>query len=355
MILFGIFAVGLLNFFGVFTHIFEEDFDQSFHYPYDGDISEFIAQLRNKEKPSVSPINIYNISFLSVGKKKCSVSEWGGLRLVYLVKSAVDHFEHRSAIRSTWGYEGRFSDVPIRTIFLLGVDPSRPELQDKLAEEQRKFGDVVQANFVDHYFNNTIKTMMGFKWVMENCLESQFYFFSDDDMYLSTRNVIRFLRNPSNYPEYLLAPLQHLDRLKRSVGRRSSLDYELPADVRLFSGFVFVSSPHRHYPSKWYVSLSEYKYDKWPPYVTAGAYVLSKNALIDMYYASMYTAHFRFDDIFLGIVAKKAGIEPYHCDEFNFYKKEYTPHSYRYVVASHGFAPDELRKVWAEQRSIGNA
>ena len=139
-------------------------------------------------------------------------------------------------------------------------------------------------------------------------------------------------------------------------GRRQVFDFELPEDVRLFAGYVFVSSPHRHRTSKWYVSLSEYPYHLWPPYITAGAYVLSKEALVDMYYTSLYTQHFKFDDIFLGIVAKKADIEPFHCDEFHFYKKEYTKFNYKYVITSHGYDdPNELTQVWHEQKSLGNA
>ena len=36
------------------------------------------------------------------------------------MKSAVPHFHKRQVIRKTWGYENRFSDVPVRTVFLLG-------------------------------------------------------------------------------------------------------------------------------------------------------------------------------------------------------------------------------------------
>lgn len=77
-------------------------------------------------------------------------------------------------------------------------------------------------------------------------------------------------------------------------GGRQLLDTELPYDVKLFAGYVFSSNPHRHKSSKWYVSLDEYKWHKWPTYVTAGSYILSREALIAMYYTSMYTKHFRY-------------------------------------------------------------
>lgn len=66
---------------------------------------------------------------------------------------------------------------------------------------------------------------------------------------------------------------------------------------------------------------------------------------------------FRFDDIFLGIVALKAKIQPLHSEEFYFYKATYKgPASYRYVLASHGYDnPDEMLKIWSEVRANGYA
>lgn len=94
----------------------------------------------------------------------------------------------------------------------------------------------------------------------------------------------------------------------------------------------------------------------WPPYVSAGAYILSNAALKDMYYASFYTKHFRFDDIYVGILAYKTKIEPFHSEDFYFYKKPYNRLAYEYVVASHGYGDaKELVTVWNEQKSLGNA
>lgn len=340
-VLCAVLTIWLIHYFGILTHLLERTYDDNFQYPYVGDIQEFINQLRNQETPDLPPITKYNFTFLTEIKRKCFDEDYPQLRLVYVVKSALHHFQQRKAIRNSWGFERRFSDVPIRTIFMLGTNPNDAELQSKIEEEIVEYGDIVQAKFIDSYYNNTIKTMMGFNWIMSNCLNSKFYMFADDDMYISTRSVLRFLRDPTNYPN--------------GKENLAATDYELPEDVRLFSGFVFVSSPHRHLSSKWYVPLSEYPYHLWPPYVTAGAFILSREALIDMYYASMYTKHFRFDDIYLGLVAKKAGIEPYHSNEFHFYKKPYDKHAYRYVVASHGFDPEELVKVWNEQKFMGHA
>ena len=52
---------------------------------------------------------------------------------------------------------------------------------------------------------------MGLKWAATVCPEARFYAFVDDDYYLSTRNLLRFLRNPVNYPRYLQDPTIDFD------------------------------------------------------------------------------------------------------------------------------------------------
>lgn len=396
----GFLIVATFDFFGLFTHIFESSYHHSFSYPYEGDVSEFISQLRNGERPDIPPINEYNYSFVSELREKCTDDEYKSLRIVMMVKSAVENFEKRIGIRNTWGFEKRFYDVPVRTVFLVGRHSDEPLVEARLKTEAARYNDIVEMDFIDAYFNNTIKTMMGFKWAIKYCLNSKFYMFVDDDMYVSLKNVLAFVRHPTAYPEYLkdrkdrYQPLgKRNKRMRRATvreklatrkkpgwmfhnktkhplandnyvanfslktrNRRQVFDFQLPEDVRLFAGFVFVSAPHRHKTSKWYVSLAEYPYHLWPPYVTAGAYILSKEALVDMYYTSLYTKHFRFDDIYLGLVAKKAEIEPFHCDNFHFYKKDYTKFNYKFVIASHGYGDsEELARVWNEQKGMGYA
>lgn len=351
-------AIVICYYFGLFTMILETSYEQLDIDVMDK-ITRFIYQVENNRTLNVHPTNYYNYTFITNSNEKCEPNEEDyPLRVVFIVKSAPDNFARRQAIRYTWGFEKRFSDVSIKTVFVLGL-PSTGDVQFKINEESRKNKDIVQATFVDAYFNNTIKTMMGIKWAVTFCSHSKFYFFSDDDMYISTKNVLKFLRNPLEYPQYLEIPFTNVHRTKVSekwpLGQ--VLDIELPDDAELFAGFMFPNSrPHRHLSSKWYVSLQEYPYTKYPPYITAGAYVLSKAALKKIYYASFFVKHFRFDDIYLALLAKASKIVPVHNDEFYFYKKAYHILDYKYVVASHGYSdPNELIRVWSEQKSIGNA
>jgi len=127
--------------------------------------------------------------------------------------------------------------------------------------------------------------------------------------------------------------------------------------VQLYTGEVRQVAPLRHQSSKWYVSLAEYPYHMWPPYITAGAYVVSRATLDTLFLGSLFTQHFRFDDVYLALVAVKSGVTPFHCPEFML-NRHWTdnPSNYKYVIASHEFAdPQALIKFWELQREAGNA
>ena len=101
-----------------------------------------------------------------------------GIELVYLIKSAPENFERRAAIRKTWGKAGL--DIPFtRTVFLVGLTSSN-QTQERLRQEHLDNGrDLVQGDFADHYYNNTLKTMMALKWAATVCPRcGHLYFYS---------------------------------------------------------------------------------------------------------------------------------------------------------------------------------
>ncbi|CAH0701464.1 unnamed protein product [Spodoptera exigua] len=322
------------DYLGVGDYLQASSFDNDFHYPLDVNVRELVNDVLTNQKLSVSSINYYPYSFLS-NSGKCSNIE--KIDLMIVVKSAMDHFGHRDTIRNTYGQE----DIPGRTVkilFFLGVDgKSKSEVQRQIDKEMSEHRDIIQMDFIDYYYNNTIKTMMSFRWVYEHCSHADYYLFTDDDMYISVNNLLGYLH----------------DREATRLAATSSpdADGQLQSDL-LFTGYVFRSAPQRFRFSKWRVSLEEYRWDRWPDYVTAGAYVVSNKAMRVMYIGSLFVKHFRFDDIYLGIVAKKVGITPEHCPHFYFYKKEFSRDAYENVIASHGYHDhDELIRVWYEMNS----
>ncbi|XP_038211832.1 beta-1,3-galactosyltransferase brn [Zerene cesonia] len=310
-------------FFGVSDYVFSKSFDNNFDYPLNIDIQPIVNDVLSGRKPSVTPINYYPYRFLT-NSGKCSTIKQ--LDLFIIVKSAMGNFDHRSAIRQTFAKENAVRGKTVKTLFFLGIDDApKSETQMKIDEEMAQFKDIIQIDFLDTYFNNTIKTVMSFRWLYEHCPMADYYLFTDDDMYISVKNLLSYVH-----------------------GERDGMISE--KERVLFAGYVFKSIPQRFRSSKWRVSLEEYPWDKWPPYVTAGAFVLSNKSMKMLYVASLFVKHFRFDDIYLGIVAKKVGIEPTHCANFHFYKKKYSKDGYKNVIASHGYDDkEELIRVWNEQ------
>lgn len=148
-----IFICFIFNYFGVLTHLFEENFYENFHYPYDGDVLSQCYLLRHGQKPEVEPINNQTYSCRHNNDRKCK-DEFGqspiNPHLLIIVKSKNSHFDKRNAIRNSWGFERRFSDVVIRTIFTLGIDQDThdgnpSEIQKLVDLEAERFQDIIQV------------------------------------------------------------------------------------------------------------------------------------------------------------------------------------------------------------------
>lgn len=185
-------ALIIMTFMGVFTQLIEKDFSTDFHYPVEGDIQASILQIKAEENPQIKPINTFNFSYIKPCTNKCSTIQDPVVLIV--IKSAMSHFERRHAIRETWGRE----EDGILTVFLLGVG-SNAEVQRRIDEESELYNDIVQSDFLDTYYNLTLKTMSGFKWAINFCSKTHYVLFSDDDMYISMKNLLTFLKSPSTY------------------------------------------------------------------------------------------------------------------------------------------------------------
>lgn len=327
-----LFLLAFYNLVGVGDYIFARRFED-FDYPISAKLEPVIEEILSGSEPSIKPINFYPYRFLT-NSGKCNTIE--KLDLFIVIKSAMENLSKRDAIRKTYGQENLVPGRIVKALFFLGTDgTTKSETQLAIQREMEQYKDIIQIGFRDNYYNNTIKTMMSFRWVYEHCSTADFYLFTDDDMYISVNNILDYVQGYS----------QKMNK-KDTNGK-------IDKDKHMLAGYVFNSTPQRFKTSKWWVSLDEYPWDRWPPYVTAGAFIVSNQSMKVIYIGSFYVKHFRFDDIYLGIVAKKVGIVPTHCPRIHFYKKKYTKEGYKQVIASHGYGNhDELIRVWNEQQGV---
>ncbi|ELU12998.1 hypothetical protein CAPTEDRAFT_174449 [Capitella teleta] len=298
-----------------------------FEYPLEVDMDKVVKAIMNNENPGVSPLNKNNFPFVINPDRKCKDEDGNdeNIYILFLIKSRMGNFEQRQMIRRTWGREHGIPYVNIRRVFLLGVDPNDKALQHRIGLEAQDHEDIVQQFFVDQYFNNTIKLMMGFQWAVQHCTGARFLAFFDDDYYVNTHNLLNLLQavKPTEYNNLLL-------------------------------GFIWKNAmPYRIQDKKWYISLAEYPYRFWPPYPTAGSFFVPMETAERIYAAMQYTKIIRFDDVFVGIVAWKLKIELKHNNNLYFYDYKYELNRYRPVIAAHGFGDVErLYYVWKEQHDL---
>ena len=181
----------------------EKDYLTKFNYPTSGDIKDIINGLETERNPKTRYNPIYEINrlFLIQNIRACeSMKRDIYLSVIVLVKSAAINFERRNSIRKTWGSPGNCNNATIRTVFLIGLTSDKTA-QLKIRKENDRYQDIIQGDFIDSYFNITLKTLMGLKWAYLFC-KSDYYLFADDDYYISTKNLLLFLKDPIKYEEY---------------------------------------------------------------------------------------------------------------------------------------------------------
>lgn len=134
-------------------------------------------------------IDLHNFQYL-MPQPVCSHH----IEALILIHSAPKNYEKRQLIRETWGSIGHHTTTsPLRVLFLLGAVDSQ-QLQEELTAENTLYKDIIQGSFVDDYRNMTYKHIMAFKWFLYNCAQSQILIKVDDDVYVNTPQLIKYLK-----------------------------------------------------------------------------------------------------------------------------------------------------------------
>ena len=120
--------------------------------------------------------------------------------------------------------------------------------------------DILQIGFNDAYFNNTLKTIGGIKWVVENCQNAGYAMFADDDFYINTFKMKKLL----------------------DVVEEGSRTYA-------FMGNVLNVGPVRNKKDKWYISEKDYPYKKLP--AVCKCWFMDSNKSPPSWYEYCHTVH----------------------------------------------------------------
>ncbi|OWF49089.1 Beta-1,3-galactosyltransferase brn [Mizuhopecten yessoensis] len=260
-----------------------QSYEKDFAYPSFVNLSALVAEATRKNMTFIQnpPINYHPYRYNNV-PANCRLPMDGGStkRILIIVKSFVGNVEMRVAIRSLWE---KIKDPYMALVFMLGEYPKENNGRRwPIDRENRIYKDLIQENFDDSYFNNTLKTIMGFNWAVNKCPQADLLLFHDDDYHVKYTNLSIHLRK-------VLA-----------VNK-----------TNIYSGSLAVKArPYRNRGERWFVTIHQYPFDVFPPYVGGGAYVVSADVARKFQMAFPHVRYLSFDDVYLGIVARKLDIIP---------------------------------------------
>ncbi|XP_029159700.1 beta-1,3-galactosyltransferase 5 [Nylanderia fulva] len=205
--------------------------------------------------------------------------------LIWIVTSYAGDPSARSALRRAYTNE-ELQTLGIGRVFLLGTlnDDAKDRThvsQKALLDESRRFGDILQGNFLDTYRNLTHKHLMGLRWAINNCEGVKYIMKMDDDIVVDIYGI--------------------LEKLHSSVIEKDSLiGYSMRNMI-----------PVRELANKWYASKMEYAGNIYPDFISGWLYVTSPqiaNWLTN--YAETSSKYFWIDDVFVtGILRKDLNIK----------------------------------------------
>nr|XP_017200018.2 acetylgalactosaminyl-O-glycosyl-glycoprotein beta-1,3-N-acetylglucosaminyltransferase [Oryctolagus cuniculus] len=252
-----------------------------------------------------------------------------GAFLLLAVKSSPANYERRELIRRTWGQERSYGGRQVRRLFLLGTPAaeeaaSAAQLAELVALEARELSDVLQWAFADTFLNLTLKHVHLLDWLAEHCAHASFVLSCDDDVFVHTANVLRFLETQ--------APDRHL-----------------------FAGQLMDGSvPIRESWSKYFVPPQLFPGPAYPVYCSGGGFLLSRHTARALRAAARHTPLFPIDDAYMGMCLQRAGlapsghegIRPFGVQLPGTQQRSFDPCIYRELLIVHRFAPYEMLLMW---------
>ncbi|KAI5623681.1 N-acetyllactosaminide beta-1,3-N-acetylglucosaminyltransferase 2-like, partial [Silurus asotus] len=254
--------------------------------------------------------------------------------LLLAIKSTVPNFKNRQAIRRTWGYSGLLKGQVgkgglVRRVFLLGkVDE---ELSEGIEKESEKYGDIIMWDFIDTFFNLTLKDVLFWDWFSNRCQNARFVFKGDDDVFVRTPALLDYLQEET------------LHRTRN--GSRQKLDEFVVGDI------ITSALPLHTEDSKYFIPESFYK-GMYPTYPGGGGVVYSGALVPRLLQVSRRIHLFPIDDVYLGMCLQRLGVIPIDHPAFltfDFNAEEAKdPCAHHTILLVHKRSPREMLKLWSQ-------
>ena len=207
----------------------------------------------------------------------------GDIKMLVIITTVPSVRHVRDAMRQTWLSLTKNNTASVRYLFLLGSGWPL-EQHAALRKENKQFGDILQDDYIDSYFNLSIKVLSGFKYSTTLCKRAKFIMRSADDNYVNLPSVMTILQ---------------IDEKK--------VKDRMFGHCMLKGGLVV-----RQKSSKWAVTRNEWPGRRYPPYCAGTTYIMTHESTKKMYDAAQNIPYFVLEDVYFGEVARQCGITMRH-------------------------------------------
>lgn len=205
-----------------------------------------------------------------------------------IVTSIPKSRKSREAIRKTWGSWTRNNTSNLRLVFLFGVGWSESDNRI-LVQESDEYGDILQSDYHDSYYNLTQKVVSGFRWVLRVCPQTKFILRSAEDTFVNLPEVLHLLQRLGNQPRFQ--------------------DYQ----IGLCLGNVRVT---RFPDFRVYLSTEEYNQHTFPPYAYGTTFIMSRKLTLRILSTIPHIRYMPVEDAYFGLVLREIGSGCLNVDPF---------------------------------------
>lgn len=139
----------------------------------------------------IHPNQIKSIINIEINPK-CNRLYGSDLIVVILVFTRANSFHRRQIIRQTWGSQVK-KISSVKMFFVIGkTKNANVSFQNQVVNENNRFKDLIQFDFIDDYYNLTLKSLAMLRWSMTNCPLVKFVQKVDDDFVVNIENLKSF-------------------------------------------------------------------------------------------------------------------------------------------------------------------
>ncbi|XP_030914295.1 UDP-GlcNAc:betaGal beta-1,3-N-acetylglucosaminyltransferase 9 isoform X3 [Geospiza fortis] len=186
--------------------------------------------------------------------------------------------------------------------------------------------DILLWDFMDTFFNLTLKEIHFLSWAAEFCRNVKFIFKGDADVFVNVENIVDFLKRHD------------------------------PTEDLFVGDIIYNARPIRVRKSKYYIPESMYGLSIYPAYAGGGGFLLSSCTMRKLSRACREVELFPIDDVFLGMCLQRINLKPILHEGFKTFgivKPSAAPHLqtfdpcfYKDLMVVHSLKVAEIWLMW---------